>query len=322
MSLIGCWVFDVECFLSSVIPLPQKKTCIHTVRRENLDMPAMKSFIAIILVALALVFANSASAQGNIAGAWKSQFDSQIGTQNYTYTFKVDGTNLTGRAYGIRQNGTNDVAITDGTIDGDKISFNEALVIQDNTIIISYTGTIAGDQLKLHRKVGDFAEYDIVANRVTDTSAATQATNETVASGMTMTIAGTPSPTYQWYFYGSNGLGTTNLTLQSQSTVDGKWQGQFDSQIGTQNYTYTFKVDGTNLTGRAYGIRENGTNDVAITEGTIDGGKISFVEPLSFNGNDIRIEYTGTVSGDEIKLHRKVGGFAEEDLVVKRVQDQ
>jgi hypothetical protein len=32
------------------------------------------------------------------------------------------------------------------------------------------------------------------------------------------------------------------------------------------------------------------------------------------------ITYTGTLSGDELKLHRKVGDFAEEDLVAKRVK--
>jgi hypothetical protein len=103
-------------------------------------------------------------------------------------------------------------------------------------------------------------------------------------------------------------------------TVAGKWKGQFDSQIGLQKYTYEFKIDGTNLTGRAFGIRENGTNDVAITGGKINKDEISFVEPLKFNDNDIRIEYTGKVSGDEIKLHRKVGDFAEEDFIAKRVK--
>jgi hypothetical protein len=110
-------------------------------------------------------------------------------------------------------------------------------------------------------------------------------------------------------------------TAQAQVNVTGKWQGQFDSQIGTQTYTYDFKADGTNLTGRAVGIRDNGTNDVAITDGKINLDEITFVEPLSFNGNDVRIEYTGKVSGDEIKMHRKVGDFAEEDLVAKRVKD-
>ena len=109
-------------------------------------------------------------------------------------------------------------------------------------------------------------------------------------------------------------------TASAQETVTGKWQGQFDSQIGVQKYTYEFKADGTNLTGRAVGITENGTNDVAITEGTISTNGISFVESFKFNDIDARIEYTGKVSGDEIKLHRKVGDFAEEDLVVKRVK--
>jgi hypothetical protein len=109
-------------------------------------------------------------------------------------------------------------------------------------------------------------------------------------------------------------------TAQAQDNVTGKWQGQFDSQVGLQKYTYDFKVDGTNVTGRAVGTRDTGTNDVAITEGTITTNGISFVEPLKFGDNDIRIEYTGKVSGDEIKLHRKVGDFAEEDLVVKRVK--
>jgi hypothetical protein len=110
-------------------------------------------------------------------------------------------------------------------------------------------------------------------------------------------------------------------TVRAGESVAGKWTAQFDSQIGVQKYTYEFKVEGTNLTGRAIGIRDNGTNDVTITEGMISTNGISFVEPLKFDDNDIRIEYTGTVSGDEIKLHRKVGDFAEEDLVARRVKE-
>jgi hypothetical protein len=110
-------------------------------------------------------------------------------------------------------------------------------------------------------------------------------------------------------------------TARAEDTVTGKWKGEFDSQIGVQKYTYEFKVQGTNLTGRAIGIRDEGTNNVAIAEGKINKDEISFVEPLQFDDNDVRIEYTGKVSGDEIKLHRKVGDFAEEDLVVKRVKE-
>jgi hypothetical protein len=106
----------------------------------------------------------------------------------------------------------------------------------------------------------------------------------------------------------------------ADETVAGKWKGEFDSQIGRQKYTYEFKVAGTNLTGTATGEREMGTNTVVITEGKLTKDGISFVEPLQIGDSDIRIEYTGKVSGDEIKLHRKVGEYAEEDFVAKRVK--
>jgi hypothetical protein len=110
-------------------------------------------------------------------------------------------------------------------------------------------------------------------------------------------------------------------TAWAQDTVTGKWKGQFDSQIGLQKYTFDLKVAGTNLTGKATGERDMGTNEVAITGGTVRTNGIFFVEPLKFGDNDIRIEYTGKVSGDEIKFHRKVGDVAEEDFVAKRVNE-
>jgi hypothetical protein len=136
------------------------------------------------LAAFALAFVGSTLAQDNVAGKWKAQFDSQLGQQTYTYTFNVDGTNLTGRAVGIRDNATNDVAIAEVKIDKDKISFVEPLKMQDNDVRIEYSGTVSGDEIKLHRKVGDFAEYDIVAKRVKEggtDAVATPATNSPLA---------------------------------------------------------------------------------------------------------------------------------------------
>lgn len=98
---------------------------------------------------------------------------------------------------------------------------------------------------------------------------------------------------------------------------NGKWTAQFDTQIGTQKYTFEFHVDGTKLTGKA--INEQfGTTE--IKEGKIDGDSISFVEPLSFQGNELRIVYTGKIDGDSIKFTRKVGDFATEELTATRVK--
>lgn len=107
----------------------------------------------------------------------------------------------------------------------------------------------------------------------------------------------------------------------AEVSVAGKWKAEFDTQIGMQKYTYEFKVDGDKLTGKAIGEREMGTNEVEITEGKINKDEISFVEPLNFDGNELRIEYKGKVSGDEIKFSRNVGDVATETFVAKRVKD-
>lgn len=100
------------------------------------------------------------------------------------------------------------------------------------------------------------------------------------------------------------------------ATIDGKWKATFDTQIGVQNYTYEFHVDGDKVTGTA----TNDHGSTKITEGKLDGDTLTFVEMLNFNGNDLRIEYTGKINGDEIKFTRKVADFATEDLVAKRVK--
>jgi hypothetical protein len=130
------------------------KTCIQT----------------LTIAACALAFAGAARADDSVAGTWKGQFDSRIGRQRYTYVFKVDGTNVTGTATGERETGTNTVAITEGKISNDEISFIEPLKFRDNELRIEYAGKMNGDQIEFHRKVGDVAEEDFVAHRIRHTS--------------------------------------------------------------------------------------------------------------------------------------------------------
>lgn len=99
---------------------------------------------------------------------------------------------------------------------------------------------------------------------------------------------------------------------------NGKWTAQFDSQIGTQKYTFEFHVDGAKLTGKAMN-EQFGETDIA--EGKVDGDAISFVEPLNFQGNELRIVYTGKIDGDSIKFTRKVGDIATEELTATRVKE-
>jgi hypothetical protein len=96
--------------------------------------------------------------------------------------------------------------------------------------------------------------------------------------------------------------------------VTGTWTAAIDTQIGVQNYTYTFKVEDGKLTGTA----KSQFGEAKITEGSVKGDEISFVENLDFEGTPLKIVYTGKVAGDEIKFNRKVADVASEDFVAKK----
>jgi hypothetical protein len=102
--------------------------------------------------------------------------------------------------------------------------------------------------------------------------------------------------------------------------LSGEWKAEFETQVGVQKYTFTFKVEGDKLTGKAAFERMEQKGEVELLEGKVSGDDISFVEKLSFDGNEIRIEYKGKLKGDEISFTRQVGEFATEQLVAKRVK--
>jgi hypothetical protein len=98
----------------------------------------------------------------------------------------------------------------------------------------------------------------------------------------------------------------------------GKWTTEFDSQIGVQKYVLEFKESGDRIVGFATFERSIGNGSVELKEIKLDGEKVSFSEPLSFDGNEITIRYSGTLTGNEMKLRRDVGEFATEHIVAKR----
>lgn len=118
----------------------------------------------IVLAALALAsvtFANAA----DVTGKWKSEFESQIGQMKYTYDLKADGDKLTGKAIRELEGAKTETEIKEGKLSGDEVSFVELVKRDDQEIRIDYKGKVAGDEMKLNRKVGDFSTLDIVAKR-------------------------------------------------------------------------------------------------------------------------------------------------------------
>jgi len=109
------------------------------------------------------------------------------------------------------------------------------------------------------------------------------------------------------------------VSAQARATdITGSWRASFDTQIGTQDYMYTFVVKDTALTGK---IQSEMGGTTEILEGKVDGDKVSFVEIFKYQGMEIRITYSGQVtSADEIKFTRQVAEFATEEVVAKRVK--
>lgn len=118
------------------------------------------------LAAIALAAAGPARA-ADLAGKWHAEFDTQIGLQQYTYEFRIEGDKITGKATFERETGSGEVDLKAIKLDGDKLSFVEPLQLEDREISITYSGTVAGDELKLTRQVGDIATEELVAKRVT-----------------------------------------------------------------------------------------------------------------------------------------------------------
>lgn len=104
----------------------------------------------------------------------------------------------------------------------------------------------------------------------------------------------------------------------SAAELVGRWTAEFDTQIGVQKYVFEFSKTGTTLTGVATFERTMGNGTAPLKNITVLNDTVRFEEPLSFDGNDITIVYSGTLAGDELKLERKVGDIATEQLTAKR----
>lgn len=107
-----------------------------------------------------------------------------------------------------------------------------------------------------------------------------------------------------------------SMPMLIAADFDGEWTAAIETEIGIQNYTFTFKVEGERLAGKAKSAFANAETE--ITEGVVKGDDISFVENLVFEGMPLRIVYKGKISGDEIKFTRNVADIANEPFVAKR----
>lgn len=97
----------------------------------------------------------------------------------------------------------------------------------------------------------------------------------------------------------------------------GKWSAEMAGRGGqTRTVTMNLKADGAKLTGTIGGPQ----GDTEITDGKVDGDTITFVVTREFQGNSVKMNYTGKVAGDEIKFKsvREGGEGRAQEFTAKR----
>ncbi|MES2328799.1 MAG: hypothetical protein V4539_04300 [Bacteroidota bacterium] len=91
-----------------------------------------------------------------------------------------------------------------------------------------------------------------------------------------------------------------SLFTMAQNAIDGKWKGSRETPNGTFEVNYTFKVEGTELTG----TWKTQFGETKLEKGKVDGKKFSFTITL----NDMTIASTAElVSENEIVVKNERG---------------
>jgi hypothetical protein len=97
--------------------------------------------------ALALLLIAGFAFGADVDGKWTGSIAGMDGNNiNIGYTFKADGTTLTGTTSGPDGK---EIAIKDGKINGNNITFSVSLDFGGQEMKIDYKGVVAPDQIKL-----------------------------------------------------------------------------------------------------------------------------------------------------------------------------
>jgi hypothetical protein len=96
------------------------------------------------LTILFTLFAFSALA-ADISGNWKATAEGPNGALERTFTFKQEGTKLTGET---TSSFTGKSTIADGKVEGDTVTFTIDAKIGDQDLKLSYKGKIAGNEIR------------------------------------------------------------------------------------------------------------------------------------------------------------------------------
>ena len=103
----------------------------------------------VLAFAFLLALTAVAFAQAKVDGKWTAEIQGGRGPQQVSMSFKADGMKLTGT---VTAGQAGEIAIEEGKIDGNTITFLTKQTFNENTITQKYTGTVNGDEIAFKRE--------------------------------------------------------------------------------------------------------------------------------------------------------------------------
>lgn len=110
--------------------------------------------LAVVFLGLLMAIAAYAA---DVTGKWKATIDGPQGQMEVTFDLKSDGHTLTGTSTGPM----GESPITDGSVDGDKVTFT----VSNGDFKAVHKGKVTGNEMKLTVDVGD-QTLEMTAKRV------------------------------------------------------------------------------------------------------------------------------------------------------------
>ena len=115
------------------------------------------------------------------------------------------------------------------------------------------------------------------------------------------------------------------LPAAAADGIAGKWNASVDTANGPFALVFEFAVDGGKLTGS---MQNDFIGSIPLENGRVKGNDVAFKLTIAIEGapEAIKINYTGTVKGDELALTSKFegtppgGGPAEQSLTATRAK--
>jgi opacity protein-like surface antigen len=116
----------------------------------------------LLLLTITALFAGAALA-ADVTGKWTAQVPGRGGeTREMTFDLKAEGANLTGTVSGAQGQPNK---ISEGKVNGNEISFVVTIERNGNTMKQTYTGTLAGDEIKMKRQRQQGEPVEFTAKR-------------------------------------------------------------------------------------------------------------------------------------------------------------